>query len=246
MSYKAKAIIIILIAIIFFGLGILVSYLYIQNTQKPDVDNEPINYATEDNLKFKNEYESLNSNQNDNDLYLDISIPETNHIKYTSVSEIEQILNNNESAILYFGFESCQWCRNFVPVLIDASIQNNVDTIYYMNIKDMRDTKTLDENNNVYTSNPGTEEYQKLIEIFLDSLDVYEGLNDESIKRIYAPTLLFIKNGKVIAKHVGTVSSQEDPKIGLTDEQRNELLSIITENIKKVQSDICDEDNKNC
>ena len=226
MSYKAKAIIIILIAIIFFGLGILVSYLYIQNNQKPDVDNEPMNYATEDNLKFKSEYESLNSNQNDNDLYLDISIPETNHIKYTSVSEIEQILNNNESAILYFGFESCQWCRNFVPVLIDASIQNNVDTIYYMNIKDMRDTKTLDENNNVYTSNPGTEEYQKLIEIFSDSLDVYDG--------------------KVIAKHVGTVSSQEDPKIGLTDEQRNKLLSIITENIKKVQSDICDEDNKNC
>lgn len=258
MNNKLKIFVITLLFIIFFGAGVFLTYFYL----KKDIKNSGIdnnisdisdnNKYNEDNLKFKSEYEDLNDilDENGNKKYVQISIPENNLIKYTSSEEIEKIFENEKSAIIYFGFDSCPWCRNAIPVLIDVCKENDISTIYYMSLKDIRDKKVLNEDKKVVTESEGTEEYQRLLELFKDDIDVYDGLNDDSIKRIYAPTVYFIKDGKIVKKHISTVDSQEDPKEKLTDEQINELKNIYKDGITKMSLNdqnqfVCDED-RNC
>ena len=84
----------------------------------------------------------------------------------------------------------------------------------------------------------GTEEYYELVEKLDSVLGEYEGLNDSSIKRLYFPTVVFVKDGEIVGSHIGTVDSQTDPSIALTDEQYEELKSLLAKNMTKLIS--CD------
>lgn len=191
-----------------------------------------------DNIKFKNEYESLNNQKG----YLDIEIPKDNNVKYASFDELMDFLENG-TGIVYFGFPECPWCRNALPVLLEAAKENEIKNVYYYNAKPIRDEKEL-KDGKIVTNKKGTKEYYKLIDKLKDNLGAYEGLNDESIKRLYFPTAVFVMGGKIVGVHIGTVDSQEDPSKALTKKQRQELLDIYNENINKIYG-TCDTE-KSC
>lgn len=194
-----------------------------------------------DNLKFKEEYESLNGKKNKNNQeYVEVKIDEKNPFIYASYKEVVDLLENG-TGVIYFGFPECPWCRNMVPVLSDAANELGVDKIYYFNALDMRDKKSLDDKGNIVIEKEGTDEYYNLVEIMYDYISVYEGLNDESIKRIYFPTVIFVKDGDIIGSHVGTLDSQEDPYVVLNDSQKNELKNIYIDYMNDVFELLCDE-----
>ena len=194
-----------------------------------------------DSIKFKEEYESLNGKENDNGKeYLNVSVDSSNPIVYSSFQEIYNVIEKR-TGIIYFGFPECPWCRNAVPVLLDAAKELNVNKIYYFNALSIRDKKHLDDNGNIITDEEGTEEYKKLIEILYDQLPSYEGLNDDSIKRLYFPTVLFVKDGKIIGIYTSTVDSQKDPYVKLNDEQYSELKNIYLDLINKTYDILCDQ-----
>lgn len=194
-----------------------------------------------DNIKFKEEYESLNGKLNDkNKEYVRVDIDEDNHMKYASFNEIVNILESG-TGIIYFGFPECPWCRNAVPVLIDAANELGIDEINYFNALDMRDTRTLDDEGNIVVEKESTKEYQKLVELMYDELPVYEGLNDDTIKRIYFPTVVFVKDGEIVGLHVSTLDSQEDPYVKLSDDEYNELKQIYMDGINDAYDILCDE-----
>lgn len=252
-----KTLIIVLVALLFFALGFCATYFYINkveknavDTSKNDVKDEAVVTLekTEDSIKFKNEMEDLNTvvNEDGTTKYMNITIPEANGVKYASIEDIEALFDGG-SGIVYFGFAECPWCRNAVPELIEALSTSGANTIYYMNVLNIRDKKSLDDDGKVVTESEGTSEYKKLLELFGDSLDVYDGLNDDNIRRIYAPTVFFIKDGKVILKHTGTLDEQENPKVPLTSEQKETLRNIYKDGYLKMTEDsfVCDED-RNC
>lgn len=224
-KYLVRGLILILIGII--GLCI-----FIYNLNKEDKNPFEDNTKVTDAIKFKNEYEKLN------DSNIKLIIDKKNPMKYISYDELLEILDEG-TGIVYFGFPECPWCRNALPVLLEAAKENNIKEIYYFNAKDIRDEKTLDENGNIVTKKEGTEEYKTILEKLKDYLDPYEGLNNEEIKRLYFPNVFFISNGKVVGNHMSTVDSQEDPKTPLNKEQHNELKKIYTDNIKKVYNYDC-------
>lgn len=202
-----------------------------------------VNYSLNKNdaLKFKEEYEVLNGQETSyNTKYLSIEIDEENPIKYANYEEIKTLLTSG-TGVIYFGFPECPWCRNAIPVLLDAAKDLNVDTIYYYNALSIRDKKSLDENGNIQVIEEGTEEYKELVEIMYDELPVYDGLGDDTIKRLYFPTVVFVKNGKIIGLHTSTVESQENPYVFLNDEQYNELKQIYEEKINETFDIMCDE-----
>ena len=188
-----------------------------------------------DSEKFKKEYESLNSEKK----YLDVSIPKDNNVKYASFDEVMDFLDEG-TGILYLGFPECPWCRNAVPVLLEAAKKGEVDNILYFNAKPIRDEKEL-KDGKIITKKEGTKEYYKLVDKLKDVLGPYEGLEDDSIKRIYFPTVVFLEGGKIVGIHISTVDSQKDPSKHLTDKQHKELLNIYNENIEKIYG-ICDEE----
>ena len=195
--------------------------------------------ATADEKHFKTEYESLNNKKNDNKkTYPTVTIPKNNNVKYASFDEVMDFLDSG-TGILYLGFPECPWCRNAVPVLIDRALENEVENIYYFNALSIRDIKEL-KDGKIVTTKKGTKEYYKLVDKLKDNLGAYEGLNDDSIKRIYFPTVVFVMGGKVVGTHIGTVDSQDNPYKPLTKKQKKELETIYDKNIDKIYG-ICDE-----
>jgi len=192
-----------------------------------------------DAIKFKEEYEALNDKELGNlgKKYPTLKIKENNPMYYASYEEVLEVLD--ETAIIYLGYPECPWCRNLVPTLIDAANKTSINKIYYINMKDERNKLSLDENGEIKTEYEGTEGYKKLVEKLKDVLPVYEGLNDESIKRIYVPVVIFVKDGEVIKMHIDTVESQTDPLVELTKEQKAELKGILTDYMLEVSSSAC-------
>lgn len=168
-------------------------------------------YLKSDGEKFKAEYEALN-NENVN-----INISKNNPIKYVTLDEVFDIIQN-KTGVIYFGFPGCPWCRNMIPVLFEAAKNNNIDTIYYFNPRDIRKSDN--------------EDYNKLKEI----LNEYLSEDENGQKVLYVPDVYFIKDGKIVGHHLGTVDSQEDPTISLTEEAKNELLDIFNELFEKIRN----------
>lgn len=194
-----------------------------------------------DAKKFKLEYESLNgvTAEGKTAPYIETSVPEDNPFIYVDYPEVKKMLENG-TGILYFGFPECPWCRNLVPTLTDALTENNVKEIYYFNALSIRDKRHLDDKGKVVVDQEGTREYYELIDTLKDVLPVYEGLNDDSIKRLYFPTVLFIKDGEIIGMHQGTLDSQTDPQILLNEIQKSELKDELSSYINKIFSQKCE------
>ena len=155
-------------------------------------------FTRTDASKFKSEYEALNKEN------VEIKVPKDNPIKYTKVDEIFEILESG-TGVIYFGFPGCPWCRNMLPILFQAAQKNNIDTIYYLNPREVSD-----------------EEHSKLIDVLKEYLDV----NENGELTLYVPDVYFVKDGQILGHHLGTVDSQTDPYVPLTDEQKEELLQI--------------------
>ena len=194
-----------------------------------------------DALKFKTEYESLNGKKNKNNKeYVHVEINKNNPFVYASFDEVIDTLKNG-TGVIYFGFPECPWCRNMVSVLLDAANEMGIDKIYYFNALEMRDIKSLNEDGSIKIDKAGTDEYYELVSALGDSIGAYEGLNDDSIKRLYFPTVVFVKNGKILSSHIGTLDSQTDPYKTLSSSQKNELKDIYMSGINKVFEIMCDE-----
>ncbi len=228
---KKETIVIITLPIL-CAIAAILAYIKLINT---DVDS----------TKFINEYEALNEKEG----YIKLDIAEDNPIEYADYDKLLEIIKNG-TGIIYLGFPECPWCRNALPVLFDAAKENEVETIYYMNILNERDSYVVEDGELVFATDKegneknGTEGYFDLLDALEDHLSdyvvVYEDEEyDVGEKRIYAPSVIFVRDGKVLGIHVSTVESQENPKEPLTDKQYEELYGIYEDYILEVKSGTC-------
>jgi thiol-disulfide isomerase/thioredoxin len=226
---KIKPIIIALLLIFSLTTGIVYN-----SVNKEEVKQE------KDAITFKEEYEAFNglTVEGTDKTYLSMDLPENNPMYYATYEEVEQVLEG--TGVIYLGYPQCPWCRNLVPTLIEAAKKVNVTKIYYINMYNERNILSLNEEGEIITEKEGTEGYLSLVEKLNDILPVYEGLNDDTIKRIYVPFVIFVKNGKIIGTHSGTVESQEDPYIALSEEQQTELKTTLHEYLLEISSSTCD------
>lgn len=215
-----------------------------------------ITHNYNDSLKFKKEYEALNGNiSSSNNKYIELNISLNNPIKYSNYKEIIDVIKNG-TGIIYLGFPECPWCRAAVPVLLEAAKNNNVDKIYYLNIKNDRDLYVINDGKLTYALDDDGNEIKGVKEYFdlLDALDNY--LSDYVIefdnktyetgkKRIYAPSVIFVKNGYVTNIQVSTVENHLDAYEPLTKEQKKELYNIYEEEILNIYSETCS-NNSGC
>ncbi len=197
-----------------------------------------VNNKETDAIKFKAEYESINGQENSsNKNYATLDVNKDNPMIYADYDKVFEVLNG--TGVIFFGFKECPWCRTAIPVLLEAAKEIGIDKIYYLNNLDSRDVKKL-ENGQIITEKEGTAEYYKLLDkLGTEYTEEYTGLDDASIRRLYFPTVLVVKDGKIISSIVGTVDSQTDPYVSLTESQKNELKNNYIENMKKTL--LCDQ-----
>ena len=160
-----------------------------------------------------------------------MSISKDNPIIYKTADEISDMIDNKETFVVYFGFPSCPWCRSMLETLFKVAEDNKISKIYYVNVLDIRDVKELDENNEVKTTKKGTNGYNKLLERLSDLLDDYELATDDDNKistgekRIYAPNVVAIVNGKPTKLVEGISEKQTDPYQELTEKMKDDMYN---------------------
>lgn len=166
-----------------------------------------------DSFRFKISYEYINYAEYNNGKKIKVSIPWNNPIKYISEKEVINFFKEG-TGILYFGYNTCPWCRNAIPVLIEASQSQEIDTIYYADIHHLN------------LSSIRKELYQ--------ILDSYLEEDEEGNKILAVPDVYFVKEGEILGQHRGTVDSYYNPYQEMKPEEKKELLNIYQEYIKEI------------
>lgn len=231
MNKTLKVILIIAIPILIIG-GIIYFFFGFNKSEEPSYT------ITNDSLKFKTEYEALNGQKtSDGKTYLTMNLKSYNPFVYSNYEDIFKLLDSG-TGIIYFGFPECPWCRNLVPVLSDAAISANVKNILYLNIRDDRDTKELTSKGKIKTTKEGTDNYNKLLKILNGFLPAYKGLNDDSVKRIYLPTVVFVKDGKVLgieqSLEAFSLRVNGNPYLGMNADEKTALTNIFNDYFTKL------------
>ena len=108
-----------------------------------------------------------------------VNVSKDNVFKYASAVEVYQALKGN--AIIFMGYPANVWSGYYANILNEAAKDAGIKEILYYDFYEDR------ENRN------GT--YQSIVL----SLTNYLVTLDDGTEEIYAPTLVIVKNGKVIA-----------------------------------------------
>lgn len=248
-----------LIIAIFIGLAITIVYIFTELKDETDIQMQKS--ESTDAYIFKQEYESLNDKENtDGTKNRSVAISENNQIVYAKASDIVSKIDNKESFIVYFGFDSCPWCRLIVEGLLNRANNYELTTIYYVDIKNIRDVYELNENHEAVRTTEGTSGYYTLLEKLNPVLSDYAPLSytetkkvkgkkktvtntvkiDE--KRIYAPNIIAVKDGVPTAIADGISSSITDPYADLTDAEKKYMNN----EFDRVLSIVAKEKNYTC
>lgn len=219
---------------------VLAAIVLVLNIQKVISNN-----SQTDGIKFKEEYEKLNGKKNDQGKkYREITIDSKNKMVYKTTEEVLNLIDKKKSFVLYFGFDTCPWCRSVVPTLASISKELNQE-VYYIDVKDIRDTFELDDDNKPKLVKKGSKDYSKLLEKLESVLEDYtltDSDNNEikvGEKRIYAPSIVSVIDGKAKELTTGISDKQTDGYMKLTKEMEKETYN----KIKKVLKQVSDKNN---
>ena len=219
---------------------VLAAIVLVLNIQKVISNN-----SQTDGIKFKEEYEKLNGKKNDQGKkYREITIDSKNKMVYKTTEGVLNLIDKKKSFVLYFGFDTCPWCRSVVPTLASISKELNQE-VYYIDVKDIRDTFELDDDNKPKLVKKGSKDYSKLLEKLESVLEDYtltDSDNNEikvGEKRIYAPSIVSVIDGKAKELTTGISDKQTDGYMKLTKEMEKETYN----KIKKVLKQVSDKNN---
>lgn len=145
----------------------------------------------------------------------------TSSASFTEISFDDAILyfTDKKSGILYFGFESCPWCKEAKPVLKKVAKELGVDVFY---------VKTRDEDKNRLYSDDQKEQIQPYIQDYMSN-------NDEGVLTLYVPLVLAVQDGQAIDGHEGTLDSHDATERKMTTKEKEKLTKIYTEILKSYQ-----------
>lgn len=206
----------------------------------------PGKITNKDAIKFKEEYENLNGkiNENSKKKYRTVKIDSKNKIIYSSAKEVLKMMEEKKSFVVYFGFDSCPWCRSVVENVSKISKELDED-IYYVDVKEIRDVYELDDENKPKLTKEGDKNYLKLIKKLDSVLKEYTltTADDNEVqvgeKRIYAPNIVSVIDGEAKELTTGLSDKQTDGYMTLTDEMKQESYK----KIKKVVQEVVNHNN---
>lgn len=145
--------------------------------------------------KFKEEYEALN------DSNIEVNIDGNYNIRYLNIDEVVSFLEN-DTGILFFGITNDGMTRSVVETLLKVAKENKLDLYYY---------------------NPSNIEESEILAKMIGILNDYLQTNEDNQKVLSVPDVYFVKEGKIIGNHYGTVNSNN---VILTEEEKEELYNI--------------------
>lgn len=154
-------------------------------------------------------------------------VDKNNVYVFRSIDEMINILEKG-TGIVYLGFPECPWCQRYTKYLNEVAKDLGLSKIYYYNIRE-------DRKNN-------TENYQKLVSILEEQLQD----DEEGNKRIYAPSIIALKKGKIVGFDDETAWDTKGfstPDEYWTEDEVKELKEKLEKMIVDTGSNMCTECN---
>lgn len=132
-------------------------------------------------------------------------------VEYISGKEALEKIEDGYNGIIVFGFKECPWCQACISHVDYVAKEKGYKEVFYLDIKDMRDNEES-QDRQIY-------------------LSIFEHIKEDidNPEKIFAPTVIVFKDGKVAGYNTGTVESHErvDGTLPvMTDEQIEELREI--------------------
>lgn len=154
-------------------------------------------------------------------------VAKNNVFVYRNIDEIINILEKG-TGIVYLGFPECKWCQRYTKYLNEVAMDMGISKIYYYNIREDRKLNT--------------ENYQKIVSI----LENYLQNDEEGNKRIYVPSVIALKKGKIVGFDDETAwdtKGFETPDEYWNTDEVNDLKEKLEKMIADTGSNICTECN---
>ena len=210
MSKRKAAIIFVITLFIFLALSIV----YI--TTELYTESEVPEVKVSDSQKFKEAFEKYNNQEIEGNKIIELDIPVGNPFVETKLSNINKMMDDKESFIVFFASPTCNNCRSVIGSLISAAKEKNIKKIYYVNMDGHRDTYELNDKHQAVRTVEGSADYYKALTLFDNILDYYGSLKytnkkgkevivDVEEKRIITPSIIVVKDGVAIAKESGNI-----------------------------------------
>ena len=182
-----------------------------------------------DSIMFKTEYESLNVNNS----YVKVNIPSDNPFLYITDSELVKLIEEKKDMVVLFGYSKSNDTRSIIEDVIEISKNVNINSIYYLDVLEIRNELKVNENGETATSKEGSSAYNKILELLGESAEDYIINGNIVGKRIYAPSILIIKNNEILGITNGKSYLEDE------SERKKESYNILYEHLKKYNNNTC-------
>ena len=201
-----------------------------------------------DATKFRNEYMELNDKTNEelDKMYSNVNIREDNTIKYVEDEDVISTIDT-KTGTLFLGNPYNSFSRTIVEDLVNEAIKNK-ETIYYLDISEIKTTFIFSEGK-VSIDKKGTDSYYEMLKRFDEYLNSVTFEDEEgnkyssSEKTIIIPTIISFRKGEITGFHEGTVSSQLNGYDKLSNDEKEDLIKIISNVIRSNDEEVCTKDN---
>ncbi|MCL2221124.1 MAG: hypothetical protein FWC20_03050 [Oscillospiraceae bacterium] len=200
---------------------------------------------SDDALRFKWEYEELNSTIREGDgAYLKlVYIPADNPFRYLTVEEALEF-SKTGTGVIFIGGAWCRLCRLTAPYIVEAiSKLKEHSTVYYVPIL-MNDESS---------GEAGYREFAEHIGKYIlragtafanvtgneSRIEAYIGRIEERGFSLLSSTLLFYNNGMLIGAHLGAIPGHNDSDIPFTQQQAEQFIEIFNEHMSGLGGNPC-------
>lgn len=138
------------------------------------------------------------------------------------VSTPDEVLAKFESGygLIFLGFKQCPWCQKLTPIVDEAAKAENLDKIYYLDIRSAR------ENND--------ETYQKIVAKLKD----YLRKDEQGNPRVYVPDVTAVRGGQVVGHFLQETTAdgeQATPDTFWTEERRVKAVEQLRQMIRQTK-----------
>ena len=146
------------------------------------------------------------------------NVPEDNRFVYATSEEILELFESG-TGLVFFGFPECPWCQKLAPLVNQAAKQENLDKIYYFNIREARS-----ENDDTY---------QKIVGYLKD----YLSKDEDGNPRVTVPDVTALKNGEIVGrfKQESSGENEKTPDTFWTEERQERAVVQLSEMIQQIK-----------
>lgn len=134
----------------------------------------------------------------------------TEQFIHKKLSDTLDSMTKYKPGIYYYGFPTCPWCLELLPVF---------------------DSVLKQQGKKAYVVNTRADNYTSADNILLEKFFV----NHTDKKRLTVPFIVVIKNNKVTMTHIGTVSGHNATESRMTNGQKKELTEKLKQLVKEAQ-----------